>query len=111
MLSNLRYPCGHPSSGAAPVCTPCTPTAIIEHAGTHGREFAAVANVLLGITNKIDGLSLQAVALAGRHRWAGKQGTGWPCPQKSSAGDRFAHRFRSARCALSELGEFVFQHL
>lgn len=37
-------------------------------AGTHGREFAVVANVLSGITNEIDGLSLQAVALAGRHR-------------------------------------------
>ncbi|MBA4113933.1 MAG: chemotaxis protein [Verminephrobacter sp.] len=37
-------------------------------AGAHGREFAVVANVLSGITNEIDGLSLQAVALAGRHR-------------------------------------------
>ena len=37
-------------------------------AGQHGREFAVVANVLSGITNEIDGLSLQAVSLAGRNR-------------------------------------------
>lgn len=37
-------------------------------AGQHGREFAVVANVLSGITNEIDGLSLQAVSLAGRSR-------------------------------------------
>lgn len=37
-------------------------------AGQHGREFAVVANVLSGITNEIDGLSLQAVSLAGRAR-------------------------------------------
>lgn len=37
-------------------------------AGQHGREFAVVANVLSGITNEIDGLSLQAVSLAGRTR-------------------------------------------
>lgn len=37
-------------------------------AGTHGREFAVVANVLSGITDEINGLSLQAVALAGCHR-------------------------------------------
>lgn len=35
-------------------------------AGVHGREFAVVAHVLSGITNEIDGLSLQAVSLAGR---------------------------------------------
>ncbi|WP_306554770.1 methyl-accepting chemotaxis protein [Acidovorax sp.] len=39
-------------------------------AGQHGREFAVVANVLSGITNEIDGLSLQAVSLAGRSRGA-----------------------------------------
>ena len=39
-------------------------------AGQHGREFAVVANVLSGITNEIDGLSLQAVSLAGRTRSA-----------------------------------------
>lgn len=39
-------------------------------AGQHGREFAVVANVLSGITNEIDGLSLQAVSLAGRSRAA-----------------------------------------
>jgi len=39
-------------------------------AGQHGREFAVVANVLSGITNEIDGLSLQAVSLAGRSRSA-----------------------------------------
>lgn len=39
-------------------------------AGQHGREFAVVANVLSGITNEIDGLSLQAVSLAGRSRTA-----------------------------------------
>lgn len=37
-------------------------------AGQHGREFAVVANVLSGITHEIDGLSLQAVSLAGRNR-------------------------------------------
>ena len=37
-------------------------------AGQHGREFAVVANVLSGITNEIDVLSLQAVSLAGRSR-------------------------------------------
>ncbi|BEP96036.1 hypothetical protein GmRootA79_44200 [Acidovorax sp. A79] len=37
-------------------------------AGQHGREFAVVANVLSGITHEIDGLSLQAVSLAGRTR-------------------------------------------
>ena len=37
-------------------------------AGQHGREFAVVANVLSGITNEIDGLSLLAVSLAGRSR-------------------------------------------
>ena len=42
-------------------------------AGQHGREFAVVANVLSGITNEIDGLSLQAVSLAGRSR-AGNNG-------------------------------------
>jgi len=40
-------------------------------AGQHGREFAVVANVLSGITNEIDGLSLQAVSLAGRSRGVG----------------------------------------
>ena len=39
-------------------------------AGQHGREFAVVANVLSGITHEIDGLSLQAVSLAGRSRGA-----------------------------------------
>lgn len=39
-------------------------------AGQHGREFAVVANVLSGITSEIDGLSLQAVSLAGRSRGA-----------------------------------------
>ena len=39
-------------------------------AGQHGREFAVVANVLSGITNEIDGLSRQAVSLAGRSRSA-----------------------------------------
>jgi len=39
-------------------------------AGQHGREFAVVANVLSGITHEIDGLSLQAVSLAGRSRSA-----------------------------------------
>ena len=39
-------------------------------AGQHGREFAVVANVLSGITNEIDTLSLQAVSLAGRSRAA-----------------------------------------
>lgn len=39
-------------------------------AGQHGREFAVVANVLSGITSEIDGLSLQAVSLAGRNRSA-----------------------------------------
>lgn len=39
-------------------------------AGQHGREFAVVANVLSGITNEIDSLSLQAVSLAGRSRAA-----------------------------------------
>jgi methyl-accepting chemotaxis protein len=39
-------------------------------AGQHGREFAVVANVLSGITHEIDGLSLQAVSLAGRNRSA-----------------------------------------
>lgn len=39
-------------------------------AGQHGREFAVVANVLSGITHEIDGLSLQAVSLAGRSRAA-----------------------------------------
>ena len=39
-------------------------------AGEHGREFAVVANVLSGITHEIDGLSLQAVSLAGRSRSA-----------------------------------------
>lgn len=37
-------------------------------AGQHGREFAVVADVLSGITHEIDGLSLQAVSLAGRSR-------------------------------------------
>jgi methyl-accepting chemotaxis protein len=37
-------------------------------AGQHGREFAVVANVLSGITHEIDGLSRQAVSLAGRNR-------------------------------------------
>ena len=39
-------------------------------AGQHGREFAVVANVLSDITHEIDGLSLQAVSLAGRSRSA-----------------------------------------
>ena len=39
-------------------------------AGQHGREFAVVANVLSDITQEIDGLSLQAVSLAGRSRSA-----------------------------------------
>ena len=43
-------------------------------AGQHGREFAVVANVLSGITHEIDGLSLQAVSLAGRSRSAADAG-------------------------------------
>lgn len=37
-------------------------------AGQHGREFAVVANALSRITQEIDGLSLQAVALTKRAR-------------------------------------------
>jgi methyl-accepting chemotaxis protein len=39
---------------------------IAARAGNFGREFAVVANVLTGITGKIDGLSRDAIVLAGR---------------------------------------------
>lgn len=39
---------------------------IAARAGNFGREFAVVANVLTGITGKIDGLSREAIVLAGR---------------------------------------------
>ncbi|WP_367849971.1 type IV pili methyl-accepting chemotaxis transducer N-terminal domain-containing protein [Rhodoferax sp. WC2427] len=39
---------------------------IAARAGQFGREFAVVANVLSGITGKIDGLSREAIMLAGR---------------------------------------------
>ncbi|MCX7279458.1 MAG: methyl-accepting chemotaxis protein [Burkholderiales bacterium] len=39
---------------------------IAARAGSFGREFAVVANVLTGITGKIDGLSRDAIVLAGR---------------------------------------------
>ena len=34
-------------------------------AGQHGREFAVVAQVLSGITQQVDGLSLRAATLIG----------------------------------------------
>nr|WP_315233287.1 type IV pili methyl-accepting chemotaxis transducer N-terminal domain-containing protein [uncultured Albidiferax sp.] len=39
---------------------------IAARAGQFGREFAVVANVLTGITGRIDGLSREAIVLAGR---------------------------------------------